>query len=230
MKRIDAIFVGALIICAGCSSTGEWAYVKMTEIPFEKSVPPAASCMDCHESQYATWKKTDHADASDMKVVPAAQLRECGACHNNLSAHIEAPEAKKPSDIKSMSKSEQNQLCGNCHYNKEVFGRDSINPNLDHGLFTSVGFSEMKEHQLSCLDCHEGHSKHGDMLQSIQAHTCFKCHDGLTYATMGIFQPFNYLADGKICTACHAPHGATKTGQAVRMIGGFGSTCIPCHI
>lgn len=127
-----------------------------------------------------------------------------------------------------MTKSAQNRLCGDCHFDENRVGRNVINPQLDHGLFSSAGF-EGKTHQLSCLDCHDVHSDHDHLLENSQANLCFKCHKS-AIVTMGIFQPVNYLAGGKLCTACDAPHGTTRAGHAARMTAGVAALCVPCHL
>jgi predicted CXXCH cytochrome family protein len=44
---------------------------------------------------------------------------------------------------------------------------------------------------------------------------------------MGIFLPFNYLAFGKFCQACHTVHSGSSAAQNTRMAVGF---CIICHV
>ncbi|MEI6971005.1 MAG: cytochrome c3 family protein [bacterium] len=227
MKR-TASYILAILIGAGCSSTGTWQYTKLDSLPVEKTVPAATSCTECHQPEYETWKKTDHSDAESMKKITVTQLLECGACHDNLAAHLETPDKATPTDLAKIDKTALNQVCGKCHFNKELMGWDAINPNNEHGFITSVGF-EGKEEQLSCLDCHDGHSGKRNMLEGIQAHTCFKCHKS-AIVTMGAFQPLNYVAAGEVCTACHAPHGTSKVGQAGRMATGVTLVCVACHL
>ena len=123
-----------------------------------------------------------------------------------------------------MNKTDQNTLCGKCHYNQNLFRGSTINPQDKHALFMSVGL-EGKKQQIACLDCHSGHKGGTEMLVTIRAHICFTCHKS-AIVTMGIFQPFNYLAFGKFCQACHAIHGGSGTAQATRM--GIG-VCVICH-
>ncbi|HPR65066.1 MAG TPA: cytochrome c3 family protein [Thermoanaerobaculia bacterium] len=218
----------AMVWMAGCSSMGKWDYVPMKDVSVESEVPSASVCVDCHTRQHGTWNKTDHSDPKKMAKIPHPELRECGACHEGLSAHVQNPDLGTPPDLSAMPKHDQNHLCGKCHYNKDIFGQKSINPLNRHGLFMSVGF-EGKKRQLSCLDCHEGHGTHADMLKTIRAHTCFQCHKE-AIATMGIFQPFNYVTAGKICLSCHAAHGTTTAGHVSRMTLGLAGTCIACHL
>ncbi len=160
-----------------------------------------------------------------MEIVPVPELRGCGACHTGLDAHAVNPTAKPVPVPDKTDKTGKNMVCGKCHFNHEMLGGMSINPEGKHGLFMSVGF-EGKKQQISCLDCHSGHQGGADMLQSIKAHVCFKCHKGAV-VTMGIFQPFNYLTFGKACQACHSVHGGSSEAQATRM--GIG-VCIVCHV
>jgi predicted CXXCH cytochrome family protein len=228
-KRVYGLILLCVLVGARCSGTGSWDYTRLAEIPPQGDVPMANTCMGCHETEYETWKKTGHAKETSMRRITPGQLRECGACHDNLAAHIAAPGENTPEHITALAKSDQNMLCGVCHFNEEVFGHNAINPGLDHGLFTSVGFDEGKKQQLSCLDCHRGHSGRRNMLQRMQAHTCFTCHKS-AIVSMGVFQPFNYLAGGKVCTSCHTPHGTSKAGHAARMTVGVAATCVVCHL
>jgi predicted CXXCH cytochrome family protein len=213
---------------AGCSTPGKGVHPKLAEPSPAISGPRAANCIICHKQQYETWKATSHADVAAMATIPGVQRLECSACHDDLPAHVASPHESRPPDITAMSKSDQNRVCGRCHFSSDMPGRKGINLDHRHGLLTSVGF-EGKKRQLSCLDCHKIHGGKGDMLRGMHAHTCFRCHKE-AIVTMGVFQPLNYVAAGKICTACHATHGASTLGHAARMTVGVGATCIVCHI
>lgn len=227
-RRIHVPILLCLFAIAACSSSGDWSYVDLADIAVGKNAPRATDCVMCHEEQYEMWKKTDHADAALMNKISITELQECGACHDSLAAHIVAPMESVPPDIEAMDKSGQNMVCGKCHFNKTVLARRAINPHNWHGLLTNSGF-EGKKKQLSCLDCHAGHAGKRNMLQGTQAHTCFKCHKS-AIVTMGIFQPLNYLAFGKVCTSCHAAHGTSRAGHAGRMTVGVAAICVVCHI
>jgi predicted CXXCH cytochrome family protein len=159
-----------------------------------------------------------------MAIVPFPGLRECGACHGNISAHASDPSVKPETSPADLSKTEQNTLCGKCHFNQDLLKRSAINPQDRHAVFMSVGFEGRKK-QISCLDCHSGHQGKSNMLVSIKAHICFRCHK-VAIATMGVFQPFNYLFFGKACQVCHAIHGGSSAAQGARM--GIG-VCVVCH-
>ncbi len=96
VKRTSGLFLLYILVIAGCSSSGKWFYAKLTEIPVEKSVPTAVRCTVCHATEHETWEKTNHADAASMEKISVVQLRECGACHDNLTAHLAAPQENKP--------------------------------------------------------------------------------------------------------------------------------------
>lgn len=159
-----------------------------------------------------------------MTVIPVTELHECGACHAGLTAHLADP-AKTPQKIAALTKTEQNMICGKCHYNQTLFGSKAINPHDKHALYASVGF-EGQTQQLSCLDCHSGHQGKSAMLVKIKAHICYKCHTG-AIVTMAVFQPFGYLTFGKACQGCHAVHGGSSSAQWGRM--GVG-VCVVCHV
>ncbi len=210
-----------LVISAGCART--WMYQPIESYKPSEASPPSAVCQPCHQGQFDSWKKTRHADGQRMAKVPVTELHECGACHANLTAHAADP-GSKPQSIAKMTKSEQNTLCGKCHYNQQIFGSKAINPHDKHALFANVAL-EGQPKQIACLDCHSGHKGKSDMLVRIKAHICFECHT-TAMVTMGIFQPFNYLTFGYTCQACHTVHGGSDGGRWGRMSVGF---CVVCH-
>ena len=219
-------YIMLVLICGlamfGCART--WEYPSLENLEIAGPVPPATECKSCHEAEYDAWKRTEHSEPERMSIVPRPELRECAACHDNSANHVRDPQANPQKDIVKLSKTEQNNICGKCHYNQEIFGFRAINPHDRHGLLTSTGL-EGRKNQLSCLDCHSGHHGKSEMLVRIKPHICFKCHTE-AIVTMGVFQPFNYLFYGKACQACHAVHGGSGTAQWSRMGVGF---CVVCH-
>ncbi len=218
------IFLGfaVLLLLGGCART--WQFTPIDVYKQVGTIPPASLCQPCHPSEYDSWKKTRHASEVHMAIIPVTGLRECGACHDNVTAHAADASIKPSISPAQLTRTGQNTLCGKCHFNQDLLGGSAINPEDKHALFMSVGL-EGKKQQISCLDCHSGHKGGSDMLVSIKAHICFKCHKA-AIVTMGIFQPFNYITFGKMCQACHAVHGGSSGAQAARM--GVG-VCIICH-
>jgi predicted CXXCH cytochrome family protein len=215
-----------LLLLVGCAR--KWDYPQLDKFAAGKDSLSAVNCGECHEDEHNSWKETKHADSARMQKVTHEQLRECAACHDNLAAHTDDPSTNLPPSLPELTKTEQNLVCGKCHYNQELFGRKAINPHDRHGLFMSVGF-EGKKRQISCLDCHSGHKGKSDMLQSIKAHTCFKCHKE-AIVTMGVFQLPNYLFFGKICVSCHTAHGGSTVNKVARATTGTLLICLPCHV
>ncbi len=187
----------------------------------------AETCGKCHPDQYASWQKTPHADQTRMRAVKDTALRQCDACHELPAAHADDPAKPTRRSPSGMTRSEQNAVCGKCHFDNATVKTRTVNPRNRHGLIMSVGFEGFKR-QISCLDCHKGHSVKADMLKSIRAHTCFQCHKEAV-VTMGVFQPVNYLTAGKTCVSCHPSHGGPRSEQAARMTAGMVVTCIICH-
>jgi predicted CXXCH cytochrome family protein len=222
MKKQLAFLFAAIFVLTGCSRT--WQFTSIDTFKPTEPAPQTAICQPCHQAEFDSWKKTRHSSETRMSVIPIQDLRACGACHTGLAAHAVDPTVKPGPLPDKMSKTEQNTLCGKCHFNQKLLNSMAINPEDKHALLTNVGF-EGKEKQITCLDCHSGHKGGADMLVSIKAHICFKCHKE-AIVTMGIFQPFNYIAFGKFCQACHAVHGGSSGAQWTRM--GIG-VCVVCH-
>jgi len=221
------VFASVFVLVAlGCSAN--WDYKPLEEFAPAGTAPVAQVCSECHADEHRSWMDTKHSSSEDMAAVTVDQFKECGACHSGLESHMASTDTSRPPSVGTMTKSEQNAVCGKCHYNKDVMGSDAINPDAKHSPIMSVGFGEDKKRQLSCLDCHSGHQGKSEMLQNIKAHVCFKCHKE-AIVTMGIFQPFNYLVAGKACQLCHAVHGGTTGQLSGRMAIGV-ATCVPCHI
>jgi predicted CXXCH cytochrome family protein len=213
--------VGIALTIAACAGT--WTTPPIETYRPSGAAPPASVCMPCHEPQVATWKKNRHSDEKAMERIPLAELRECGACHEGLAAHVAEP-GTLPAKAARMTKSEKNMLCGKCHFSQKLFGWKAIDPHGRHALFANVAL-EGQTKQIACLDCHSGHHGGADMLVRIKAHICFECHT-TAIVTMGIFQPFNYLTFGKMCQACHTVHGGSASERWGRMGVGF---CVICH-
>ena len=222
MNKYSLILLLIVLAAAGCART--WQFTPIDSYRPAEIAPQASVCQSCHQSEYDSWKKTRHASETHMELIPAKELRECGACHDNIAAHAADPAIKPGKSPAELSKTEQNTICGKCHYNQDLFGSGAINPQDKHALFMSVGL-EGKKQQIACLDCHSGHKGGSEMLVSIKAHICFTCHKA-AIVTMGVFQPFNYLTFGKACQACHAVHGGSSGAQAARMGTGV---CVICH-
>ena len=219
----------ALMVMIGCSANWEYkALDTFAPATAAGNAPLAQACSGCHTDEHKSWADTKHSSKEKMAPVTVDEFKECGACHAGIDAHAASKEAPNPPSISGMTKTEQNDICGKCHYNRDVMGNKAINPHAKHSPLMSVGFDEEKKRQLSCLECHSGHKGKSEMLQNIKAHVCFKCHKE-AIVTMGLFQPFNYAAFGKACQLCHAVHGGTTGQLAGRMAIGV-ATCVPCHI
>jgi len=227
-RILAAVFLASVTVMTMIGCSANWDYKPLAEFATAGAQPAASVCSGCHESEHKTWTDTKHSRADNMATVTVDQFKECGACHTGIEDHAANMDAPKPPSIAGMTKTEQNELCGKCHYNKDVMGNDAINPYAKHAPIMSVGFDEEKKRQISCLECHSGHQGKSEMLQNIKAHVCFKCHKE-AIITMGLFQPFNYAAFGKACQLCHAVHGGTTGQLAGRMAIGI-ATCVPCHI
>ncbi|MBI5623295.1 MAG: hypothetical protein HY924_05915 [Elusimicrobia bacterium] len=222
MNAKRALAFGPAIFLAGCMRA--WDHPDLKTFAPAAPAPAAASCQTCHEEEYGSWQKTRHADKGRMEKIPEEGLRQCSACHEVKPGHAEEPAEGTAVNPSRLSKTEQNTLCGKCHYNQDYFGRRAINPKDRHALFMDVGLEGRKK-QLSCLDCHAGHSGKSAMLTHSKANICFKCHKS-AMVTMGAFQPVNWLSAGKACQACHTVHGGSTLFKTAKMATGV---CVVCH-
>jgi predicted CXXCH cytochrome family protein len=216
-----SFFLLPLVLLSGCAGT--WQIQPIESFKPAEASPPSSLCKSCHPKQFETWQQTNHADQERMAKIPVVELHECGACHVNLASHAANPESR-PLSVAKMSKTEQNMLCGKCHYSQQLFGSRAINPHDRHALFADVAF-EGQPKQIGCLDCHSGHNDKSAMLIRIKAHICYQCHTS-AMVTMGIFQPFNYVTNGYMCQGCHTVHGGSASERWGRMAVGF---CVVCH-
>jgi predicted CXXCH cytochrome family protein len=210
------------LLLSGCGRN--WDYPNTDSLASSLKPLDPENCSVCHQENYDTWKKNAHSVTRRMGIIPAAGQANCHACHGVLPEGAGSACPSNMSNPGKLSKGDQNRLCGRCHYNKEVFGWKAINPRDRHGMFLDVGFEGRKK-QVSCLECHTGHQGRSAMLRNIKAHACFRCHKE-AIATMGVFQPVNYLAFGKACQACHTIHGGSTAYKNTRMGTGV---CIVCH-
>ncbi len=210
-------------VLGGCAR--RWEAPRLRTFQPAASVPPATLCGECHTDAFRSWRSSRHGDPGRMARIPVASLRECEACHTPSGEHLQDPEGASPPRIDTLSRSEQNTLCGKCHYSQEIFGRKAINPHDRHGLLTDAGL-EGRSRQLTCLDCHDPHGGRAALLTTARALVCYRCHR-TAIVTMGIFQPLNYLTLGKACQACHTVHGGSALSRWLRMGTGV---CVVCHV
>lgn len=237
MKRVTRTVILAIgLLGASCWLCGcATAWKDLLGRPYLPEPPGKISaCADCHSNEYNTWSRTKHASPTNMKNVPVGNGEYCAVCHVVPAGHEDDPEASKPADIAQQTKTEQNELCGSCHGDRDIVGRHTVDAGGRHGLFMSVGLDATKyKEQLSCLDCHKGHGEHDDMLVTMRAHVCFTCHKE-AIVTMGIAQPINYVTFGKTCFACHSAHPRDTWKQWVYTTAGTYATvvlaCNACHI
>jgi len=222
MKRAYVIIVMLLLSLLGCSRT--WKYPDIKALSTDVPSLDVETCQACHETEYLSWKNTKHSGTKMTERVEFTNLRECGACHSVQSIHVEDPQKLTASNPVNFNKTGQNEECGKCHFNQELFGRRAINPHDRHGILTSAGF-EGHHKQLSCLDCHSGHKGKRAMLSHAKVHVCYDCHKE-AIVTMGIFQPLNYVSGGLMCRACHTVHGGSIAGKVTLMGTGV---CVICH-
>lgn len=215
------VFIVAWILVSSCSGM-----VQKNSVVQTQDLTYSAKCKLCHLPEYESWQKTVHAASQRITAIQHTNC-DCADCHENVSSHLDNPSDVKPPIIKSMSSTEKNLICGKCHYKQEIVGRKAINPHDKHGLLMNVGF-ESKTVQLDCLQCHSIHGGKPDMLKSLRANACFRCHKE-AIITMGVFQPVNYLVWGKACFGCHTVHGGNATEKLVRMTSGIAVTCVICH-
>lgn len=150
-------------------------------------------CFACHSTGPIS------VDAQDT-IVPRELGVRCEVCHGPSAEHVRDPKRSHPSNPRTLSADQLNDLCGACHRMPAAAGSatDLRNPwNARHQplmLALSACFRKSGG-RLTCFTCHAPHAPLEQKLAAYDA-VCSNCH-----ATPRHMRPIR----GHACAECHMP-------------------------
>ncbi len=181
----------------------------------------ADTCLKCHDEDSAlpvyAISKTKHAQPADGRT-PFAGL-QCEACHGPGAEHavfVQPGEKQAPIGTfgknGSMTVSQQNQVCLDCHRGQERLAWQS---------------SAHERNGVVCVSCHQIHIAHDPVLATrSQPDVCYQCH---SKARSEFLKPSKHpVRAGKMaCGDCHQVHGS-ETAALLKQPT-VNDTCYTCH-
>jgi hypothetical protein len=185
-------------------------------------------CFGCHSSYvYYNNEKTKPLEVTQKfdssTIIYGIDCERChGPAKKHVDFHLENPSEKKPmyiTNISSLSRAQQSDLCGSCHSPgtriplKSIFTfvpGDSLKNYFAYYPGSSVipdphGMQSLLLQQsecyknsttLTCLTCHNSHNNEGSMQTAIAS--CISCHNTSTHDKQMIQENQN-------CINCHMP-------------------------
>lgn len=195
--------------------------------------PIISRCFECHSSYvYHYNENTKPLEITEkFKANTIVYGIDCERCHGPAKQHVdfhkEHPTEKNANfivSIKSLSRTQQSDLCGTCHSGnpvslKSIFAftpGDSLSNYYMYypGSFTNPDVHGMqmqllqqsacyKKSTLTCLTCHNPH-KSEEKAQATFLATCMSCHQHSAHSTQ-------MVAEKKNCITCHMPLRASKS-------------------
>jgi predicted CXXCH cytochrome family protein len=210
----------------------------------------AERCRACHRAEVTVFRKTAHAELTDVKT---QQRMDCESCHGAGKAHADAEEAAKGEEAATLAANklifafkgtprENAARCQSCHQSSRT------QQGFAHSPHAGVG--------LACSACHSPHLVEAvrrtrlerpplpqaqafevprpdverrwladAQLKDSQPSLCYTCHAQIRAQ---FAQPFHHrVPEGAIkCTDCHNPHGTQN--HATLASPGW-ETCTTCH-
>ncbi|MBS1717372.1 MAG: hypothetical protein JSS72_06545 [Armatimonadetes bacterium] len=212
--------------CEGCHGPGKihQADKDAQVISFTKMTPAEsnAACLRCHAQTMSEshWKRTEHARAG----------LACVTCHqiHPSDEKTREPNAPNKGDVtdaktnffvarrspKAMLKSEEAQLCAQCHATQAAEFKQAFHHPVPEG-------------RVVCSDCHTPHPSKDSKVRAgvTYKEKCVTCHNEKA-------GPFVFEHDpvagssGTGCLECHRPHGANNPMLLVATTRGL---CGQCH-
>jgi predicted CXXCH cytochrome family protein len=215
-------------------------------------------CEDCHKAlqeykgrydEYCLFCH-DGAIAPDVKKSFSGKYRHLKNGYQCLSCHSpHASISENPYLLKREGKENNEEYCLTCHFENEATSATYLS-------MYKRGFhaQKKKEKELSCLNCHTGHSSDAPNLLKIErkanftaSDLCLSCHKEVgsefreTYAhSLESTVPSKNTPTTVECTDCHNPHfvgrknplgswGVNKNLQPVRISTKEYEVCFKCH-
>jgi len=229
LGSLSAAIAGIILVVSFTTRT-----VAVTQLPISPTANStyrgAASCAECHSTEYKAWVGTKHAQATSEETFSAewaahGQARECLKCHatgydsqtgqvalEGISCEgCHGPyTASHPPTV--MAVPEEASNCGDCH--STTYNEWQLSVHAQQGV--------------TCVSCHAVHS---------QSHTmpdgrlpCATCHEERYEA----FAHATHASAGADCVTCHmyAPPASDKTEGRVstgHMFTIGAEACASCH-
>ncbi len=173
-------------------------------------------CADCHEEIVKGIAASKHGAKLD------ATETVCRSCHGDVAAHLDDPEAAKPTHLfdKNVSAADKTAVCLSCHAGNRQLA------------FWDAGIH--KKNDVACSDCHSIHgrksspstSKYVTTQRQLEYSTCSPCHQRImAQLDKNSHHP---VIEGKItCSDCHNPHGTLSPGMI--KADSVNLLCTSCH-
>jgi hypothetical protein len=130
---------------------------------------------------------------------------QCAGCHGEVAKHASAALALLPRSLKKLSTEEMSDLCGRCHRTWEqisISGPKGIaNVRFQPYRLTNSKCYDAEDRRISCVACHDPHSKLDSRARSYDAR-CVACHS----PGSGSAAAARICSTGTTgCTECHMP-------------------------
>jgi DmsE family decaheme c-type cytochrome len=173
-------------------------------------------CADCHEEVVQSIVPTKHGAKLDSTDAV------CRSCHGDVAAHLDDPEAAKPTHLfnKSVAAADKAAVCLGCHSGSRQLA------------FWDAGTH--KRNDVACSDCHSIHGKKSEpktgryvtTQRKLQQEVCASCHQRvMSQMEKNSHHP---ILEGKVsCSDCHNPHGAMT--HAMIKADSVNLLCTGCH-
>lgn len=212
MKRTDHLQFWAVgLACASAI----WLATPSPVAAQEAGLPV---CAECHEEAVQAFATTKHGAKLD------ASGEVCQTCHGDVAAHLEDPDAAKPTHVfngKSMLAPEKSAVCLSCHEGNRMLA------------FWDSG--KHKKNDVACSNCHSIHGKKSDpsitpyltTQRKLQYEICGECHKSIrAQLNKNSHHP---ILEGKVaCSDCHNPHGALSPAMVKNE--STNQLCWGCHV
>jgi DmsE family decaheme c-type cytochrome len=227
--RADSSNSGEPAACANCHKE----IVKgFAGDPHSKPAPidggRAVNCESCHGPGKEHAKSGDAAVILSPSTATAKEVDEkCQSCHDREhsdfqhSVHgrgnlgcIGCHSIHTPGAPKHLLKTEQPQLCFQCH--------NDVKP-----LFSLSSHHKVEEGLIDCTDCHDAHGASGENTlpsASWQFIMCTKCHAPAAGPFVYVHPPVKTAG----CTFCHFSHGGPNRKLLIH--ADVNEICLQCHL
>ena len=203
----STIVLAATILVAGLLPGGGWA------AEGQSGYVDDATCGDCHDKQWESFKSNSHAFFGDSRS-PAAK-HSCQSCHGPGEEHVNEGGGVGVGGMVDLSKASPAKVtatCLSCH---------------DKGKLAMFKGSQHDSRNVTCTNCHSIHSGNPKNTKfPSQTETCTQCHKIMKSE----LQRYSHhpIKEGRMqCSDCHNPHGSV--GEKLIDDISVNDKCMSCH-